>query len=224
MDRAVTQAPRIVLASQSPRRRDLLTLIGIAHAVRPADIDERVLPNEDPVACVERLAREKAAAIAAVDRDALVIGADTIVVIDDRILNKPLDAADAVSMLRTLQGRSHHVYSAVCVAWGDRVAAGVEAVRVHFRVMTPAEVDAYVATGEPMDKAGAYGIQGYGATIVDRIEGDFFAVMGLPLVRLVGLLREVGVTYEFGVCFVTKGEIQKTRGESRKATKTTGRK
>jgi septum formation protein len=176
-----------------------LTLIGIAHTIRPADIDERVLPNEDPVACVERLAREKAATVAAVDRDAVVIGADTIVVIDDRILNKPADAAEAVSMLETLQGRSHHVYTAVCVAWGGRMAAGVEAVQVHFRAMAPAEVDAYVATGEPMDKAGAYGIQGYGATIVDRIEGDFFAVMGLPLVRLVGLLRDVGVRYEFGI-------------------------
>jgi septum formation protein len=196
----MSQAPRVVLASQSPRRRDLLTLIGIAHTVRPADIDERMLPNESPVVCVERLARGKAAAIARSDREALVIGADTIVVIDDRILNKPVDTADAVAMLRTLEGRTHHVYTAVCVAWGDRAASGVESVQVRFRALSPAEIDAYVATGEPMDKAGAYGIQGYGATIVDRIDGDFFAVMGLPLVRLVRLLRDVGVTYDFGTC------------------------
>jgi len=194
----MTAPPRIVLASQSPRRRDLLTLIGLTHTVRPADIDERVLPKESPLACVERLARGKVAAIAGTDRDALVIGADTIVVIDNRILNKPLDTADAVAMLHTLQGRTHYVHTAVCVAWEDHLAAGVESVQVTFRPLSSSEVEAYVATGEPMDKAGAYGIQGYGATIVERIDGDFFAVMGLPLVRLVGLLRDVGLTYDFG--------------------------
>jgi septum formation protein len=161
-----------------------------------------VLPGESPIACVERLARGKAAAIAEADPDALVIGADTIVVIDDRILNKPADAAEALSMLRRLRGRTHQVHTAVCIAWGERVVSGIETVRVRFRAMTDAELLAYIATGEPMDKAGAYGIQGYGATIVDRIEGDFFAVMGLPVVRLVALLREVGVSYEFGTLAV----------------------
>ncbi len=191
-------APRVVLASQSPRRRDLLSLIRIPHIVRPADIDESVLPGETPERCVERLARTKAGHLAEREPDAVVIGADTIVVVDGRILNKPADAADACAMLRTLAGRSHTVFTAICVRWGTRVAAGVEPVRVHFRPLTDSEIDAYVATGEPMDKAGAYGIQGYGATIVDRIEGDFFAVMGLPLVRLVRLLADVGVEYEFG--------------------------
>jgi septum formation protein len=195
--------PRIVLASQSPRRRDLLSLIKIPHVVRPADIDETVRPGETPEACVERLARTKAGHLAAVEPDAIVIGADTIVVIDDRILNKPADAADARAMLSALQGRVHTVYTAVCVRWGSRAAAGTEPVRVHIRPLSPREIDAYVATGEPMDKAGAYGIQGYGATIVDRIEGDFFAVMGLPLVRLVRLLAEIGVDYEFGHLTVT---------------------
>ena len=161
-----------------------------------------MLPDESPIQCVERLAREKAAVIAEADPDALVIGADTIVVIDDRILNKPADAAEALSMLRRLRGRTHQVHTAVCITWGDRVVSGVETVRVRFRAMTDAELLAYIATGEPMDKAGAYGIQGYGATIVDRIEGDFFAVMGLPVVRLVALLREVGVSYEFGTLAV----------------------
>jgi septum formation protein len=162
-----------------------------------------VLPGETPVACVERLARGKAAAIAELEPDALVIGADTIVVIDDRILNKPSDAAEALSMLRRLRGRFHQVHTAVCVRWGDTVVSGVETVRVRFRALTDAELFAYIATGEPMDKAGAYGIQGFGATIVDRIEGDFFAVMGLPLVRLVALMRAAGVSYEFGVLGTT---------------------
>jgi septum formation protein len=190
--------PRVVLASQSPRRRDLLTLIGIGHTVRPADVDESVLPGESPMTCVERLARGKVARIAAAEADALVIGADTIVVLDDRILNKPLDRADAVAMLRALRGRTHLVYTAVCVSWAGRTSSGVEPVSVRFRDLGDEEVDAYVATGEPMDKAGAYGIQGYGAAIVEAIAGDFFAVMGLPLVRLVRLLGDVGVEYEFG--------------------------
>jgi septum formation protein len=161
-----------------------------------------VLPDESPIECVARLARGKAAAVAEADPDALVIGADTVVVIDDRILNKPVDPAEALSMLRRLRGRTHQVHTAVCITWGGRVVSGVETVRVRFRAMTDAELLAYIATGEPMDKAGAYGIQGYGATIVDRIDGDFFAVMGLPLVRLVALLREVGVSYEFGTLAV----------------------
>ena len=192
------RGPRVVLASQSPRRRDLLALIGIDHTTRPADIDESVQAGETPEACVERLARTKAAHIAALERGAVVIAADTVVVIDDCILSKPADTADAIAMLRALRGRSHVVYTAVCVCWDGRSVAGIEPVQVRFRDLTDAEVEAYVATGEPMDKAGAYGIQGYGATIVERIDGDFFAVMGLPLVRLVRLLAEIGVEYEFG--------------------------
>lgn len=188
----------VILASQSPRRRDLLNLIGIAHTVRPADVDESPMPNEPPLAVVERLARAKARRIAAAEANALVIGADTIVVIDDHILNKPADANDARRMLSTLQGRRHDVYTAVCVTLGGREAAGVEDTGVWFRPLSDAEIDAYIATGEPMDKAGAYGIQGYGATIVERVEGDFFTVVGLPLVRLTRLLVEIGVTYDFG--------------------------
>jgi septum formation protein len=176
----------------------LLTLIGLAHSVRPADIDETVLPGEAPLACAERLAETKAKRIAADSPEALVIGADTIVVIDDRIVGKPVNRDDARAMVRSLAGRTHTVFTAVCVVRGARIASGTEAVRVRVRALTEAEIDAYVATGEPMDKAGAYGIQGFGATIVERIEGDFFAVMGLPLVLLTRLLAEVGVRYEFG--------------------------
>jgi septum formation protein len=190
--------PRVVLASQSPRRRDLLNLIGIPHTVRPADIDESVLPGERPLDCVERLARSKARRLAANERDAVVIGADTVVVIDDRILNKPENEDDARAMLERLAGREHVVHTAVCVIYDSTEVAGVETVAVHFRPLSAAEIDAYIATGEPMDKAGAYGIQGYGATIVERVNGDFFAVMGLPLVRLTRLLSGVGLRYEFG--------------------------
>ena len=188
---------RVILASQSPRRRQLLELIGVSHEVRPADIDEAVNAGELPERYAERLAREKSRAISADDPDALVIGADTIVVIDDIILGKPKDVNDAERMLAMLSGRSHTVMTAVAVSHGDSIASGVEIVDVTFAPLDERQIRDYVATGEPMDKAGAYGIQGYGATIVRRIDGDYFAVMGLSLVRLVGLLREVGVSYDF---------------------------
>ena len=191
-------APRLVLASQSPRRRELLTLVGLAHEVRPADVDETPLPGEEPVPHAERLARAKAETLAAREPDAAVVAADTIVVIDGLILGKPADAADARATLRRLAGRTHTVFTAVAVARGGRTVSGVEEVQVTFRALDDREIASYVATGEPMDKAGSYGIQGFGATIVERIDGDYFAVMGLPLVRLVGLLGEVGLRYEFG--------------------------
>jgi septum formation protein len=189
---------RVVLASQSPRRRELLALVGIAHEVRPADVDETPHPGERPAPHAERLARTKASTIARVDRDALVIAADTIVVIDGDILGKPRDAGDAAAMLARLAGREHAVFTAVAVARGDRVASSVAQVTVQFRSLTHDEIAAYVATGEPMDKAGAYGIQGFGATIVERVDGDYFAVMGLPLVTTVRLARELGAAYAFG--------------------------
>ena len=187
---------RVILASQSPRRRELLTLVGIPHEVQPADIDESVWRDERPAPHAERLARTKAAAVA--EAGALTIGADTIVVVDGAILGKPSDEADAYRMLRALSGRAHVVVTAVAVAYGGRVASAVEQVDVRFRALSDQDVAAYIATREPMDKAGAYGIQGYGATIVDRIDGDYFAVMGLPMNRLVRLMAEVGVAYRFG--------------------------
>jgi nucleoside triphosphate pyrophosphatase len=189
---------KVVLASASPRRRDLLDLIGIAHEVRPANIDETMRPRETPRRYAERLAREKASAIATRDPDLITIGADTVVVINRKVLGKPADAADAARMLRMLSGREHTVITAVAVSRGRKLRSAIEEVRVKFRRLRDAEIEEYIAMGEPMDKAGAYGIQGYGATIVERIEGDYFAVMGLPLVRLVGLMRDVGVRYQFG--------------------------
>ena len=188
---------RVILASASPRRRELLTLIGVQHEVRPADIDETQHAGEDPVIYTERLARGKASAIANAEPDAVVIGADTIVVVDCDVLGKPVDERDAARMLRTLSGRRHLVYTAIAVANRGLLVSAVERVDVGFRALTDAEILAYVATREPMDKAGAYGIQGYGATIVDRVEGDYFSVMGLGLRRLVALFSQVGVAYDF---------------------------
>lgn len=188
--------PRVILASQSPRRRALLSLVGIAHEVRPADIDERYLPDESPRAHAERLAREKAETIR--EPEAVVIGSDTIVVVDGDVLGKPRDEADAARMLRRLSGRSHTVITAIAVAWRGRVESGVEEVEVAFHPLTDEDIAGYVATREPMDKAGAYGIQGFGATIVARVDGDYFAVMGLSLQRLVRLLGRLGLRYAFG--------------------------
>ena len=195
---------RVVLASASPRRRQLLELIGIAHEVRPANIDESMRPRENPRRHAERLAREKASAIAKRDPDLIIIAADTIVVVNRKVLGKPKDADDAARMLAMLSGREHVVTTAVAVSRGKKLRSAVEEVRVRFRRLRDDEIEAYIATGEPMDKAGAYGIQGYGATIVERIEGDYFAVMGLPIVRLVGLLRDVGVRYQFGSLATTE--------------------
>jgi septum formation protein len=189
--------PRVVLASQSPRRRDLLSLIGVVHEVRPADIDETILPGETPIGHVERLARGKATAIS-FDDDVVTIGSDTIVVVDGDVLGKPRDRAHAAEMLRRLSGREHVVMTGVAVRWRGGVVSGVEEVGVRFREMTDAEIHGYINTGEPMDKAGAYGIQGYGATIVERVDGDYFAVMGLALGRLIALCREIGLRYDFG--------------------------
>lgn len=188
----------VILASQSPRRRELLTLIGVPHEVQPADIDETQWPGEDPAAHAERLAREKATKVARAHRDSVVIAADTIVVLDGDVLGKPVDAEDAKAALRRLSGRTHTVLTAIAVARGDHLRSGVESVEVTFRPLDDATIAAYVATGEPIDKAGSYGIQGYGATIVERIHGDYFAVMGLAIGRMVQLLREVGASYEFG--------------------------
>jgi septum formation protein len=189
---------KVILASSSPRRRQLLELIGIEHETRPSNIDESIKGKETPRKHAERLAREKASAIAKTEPEAITIAADTIVVIDRKILGKPSNSVDAGSMLTLLNGRNHTVVTAVAVGRGTSLKSGVEEVHVKFRKLSEDEIDAYIATGEPMDKAGAYGIQGFGATIVERIEGDYFAVMGLPLVRLVRLLAELGVDYRFG--------------------------
>ena len=191
-------APRVILASQSPRRRELLTLIGIAHEVRPADIDEAYLAGEEPRAHAERLAREKAAVVVREEPEALVVGSDTIVVVDGDVLGKPRDERQAAEMLARLSGRSHIVMTAVAAAWRGAMLSDVVEVGVTFHRLTSGQIEKYIGTREPMDKAGAYGIQGFGATIVERVDGDYFAVMGLPLQRLVRLMAELGVSYGFG--------------------------
>lgn len=187
----------VVLASSSPRRHELLRLIGVEHDVIPADVDESHTPGEKPDAHAERLARTKAEAVAADRPQSLIIGADTIVVVDEHVLGKPRDVADAARMLRMLSNRTHVVMTAVAVSLAGRTVSLVEKVTVTFRDLSDDQIARYIATGEPMDKAGAYGIQGYGATIVRRIDGDYFAVMGLSLVRLVDLMAELGVRYDF---------------------------
>jgi len=188
----------VVLASGSPRRRQLLELIGIEHEVLPSNIDETLRPRETPRRHAERLAREKASAVATLEAGKITIAADTIVVVNRKVLGKPRDEDDARRMLSMLSGREHTVITAVAVARGRKLRSAVEEVRVKFRRLRQDEIDAYIATGEPMDKAGAYGIQGFGATIVECVDGDYFSVMGLPLARLVTLLRDLGVRYRFG--------------------------
>lgn len=182
------------LASASPRRRELLLQIGVPHRRVDAPVDESVLPGEAPTAYVERLARAKAAAgLAALDGQGCVLGADTAVVLDGRILGKPADRADALAMLAALSGRSHEVLTAVAVADATRCLSRVVSSRVHFRPITAGEGDAYWNTGEPQDKAGGYAIQGLAAIFVDRLEGSYSAVVGLPLAESAALLAEFGI-------------------------------
>lgn len=193
------RAPPLVLASRSPRRADLLTMLAIPFEVDPADIPEEVLPGEDPVAHTRRLAEGKARAVAGRRRGRLVLGGDTVVVRDGTILGKPRDVDDAVAMLLSLAGRAHEVVSALALAEPDGcVHAGVSRTTVWLRSFGEEQARAYVATGEPMDKAGAYAIQGAGAVLVESLEGDYFTVVGLPVPLLVGLLGAAGVPYGFG--------------------------
>jgi septum formation protein len=189
---------RFVLASASPRRRELLDLVGIQHTVDPADIDESMHAGEVPAAHVERLAREKASKVAARHPDAFVIAADTVVVLDGRVMGKPRTEDEAYAMLSDLSGATHTVLTGMACTFNGKLESSVDDVSVTFRSLSGDEVREYIATGEPMDKAGSYGIQGYGATIVRRIDGDYFAVMGLSLVRLVELMQRLRVRYHFG--------------------------
>ncbi len=192
----------LVLASASPRRRELLAQAGFAFTVHPAHIPEDPLAGEDPIAYVTRLAREKAEVVfrslSAEDNakqetaprpgTLVVLGADTTVTLDDEILGKPEDAADAARMLRRLSGRTHRVITGVAVVNAQRVEVAAEATAVRFLTLSDQEIEAYVATGEPMDKAGAYAIQGLAARWIPRIEGCYFNVVGLPLALVSNLL------------------------------------
>jgi septum formation protein len=202
-DRHLGAVPRLVLASGSPRRRELLARLGLAPVVRPTDIDETPLPDEDPIALVRRLAAGKARAGSAGPAGAagvegrgdteVVLAADTVVVLGAEVLGKPRDASDAAAMLRALSGRTHEVTTGVAVRSpaGERVIHVTTAVT--FRPLLDTEVGWYVATGEPLDKAGAYGLQGAGAVLVERVEGSDTNVIGLPLAETVELLRGAGL-------------------------------
>jgi len=191
-DEVAQQRFRLILASASPRRRELLAQASYTFTVEAADVDESVRPGESPAAYVCRLAEEKASAVFARqpnDLPLLVLGADTTVVCDGEILAKPKDAADARRMLLRLSGRVHHVLTGVAVVTRASVTSAVETTQVTFSQIPDAELDLYCATAEPLDKAGAYGIQGYAARWVPRIDGDYFNVMGLPIARMVRLIE-----------------------------------
>jgi septum formation protein len=187
----------LILASQSPRRAELLRNAGISFEVRPADVDESPREGEEPFEYARRLAREKALAVlVSAPNGAVVLGADTTVVVDGESLGKPLDAEDARRMLKLLSGRTHQVTTAVCLAHRDRNGAAVaeveaEVTEVEFSAMSDAEIAAYVASGEPMDKAGAYAIQGGASRWIPRIQGCYFNVVGLPVARVCAMLARI---------------------------------
>ena len=191
----------LVLASASPRRRELLTQAGFAFEVRPAHIPEDPLPGEDPIAYVVRLARQKAEKVyrdfgqpesGDTAPDAItVLGADTTVTLDGQILGKPEDPADAARMLRMLSGRTHRVITGVAIVNAQRTEVAAEVTAVQFLTLSDEEIAAYIATGEPMDKAGAYAIQGRAARWIPRITGDYFNVVGLPLALVTTMLESI---------------------------------
>ncbi|MDZ7675624.1 MAG: Maf family protein [Acidimicrobiales bacterium] len=184
---------RVVLASASPRRRDLLARLGIEPDIRAAAIDETPHPGETPEQLVTRLASAKAEAVPR-DPGEVVVAADTVVVVDDQILSKPADDEDATRMLQRLSGRDHDVISGVHVIADARTASAVESTTVTMRAMGSGEIEAYVASGEPADKAGAYAVQGAGGIFVTRLDGSDTNVIGLPLATLARLFDDVGVT------------------------------
>lgn len=194
--------PLLVLASASPRRTELLRAAGIGFTIEVANVDESLLPGEAPRAYVERLARAKAEASA--HAGTLTLGADTTVVIDGEILGKPADAEDAKRMLRALSNRWHEVWTGVALvdAATQRVWTSAEVTRVKFAELSEAEIDWYVASGEPMDKAGAYGIQDRASRFVERIEGSYTNVVGLPVQTVYRVLKESGVWRPTSVVFI----------------------
>lgn len=182
---------KLVLASRSPRRAELLRAAGIGFTVRVTDVDETPRPDEDPREYCVRLAKEKALAVSA-SPDEIVLAADTTVVFANEILGKPLDESDATRMLRGLSGNRHEVITAICLRSGSGLIADLETTAVWFAPMSDAEIAAYVASGEPMDKAGGYGIQGLASKFIERIEGSYTNVVGLPVSLVYRRLRDFG--------------------------------
>lgn len=184
---------KIILASASPRRKELLSLAGIDFVVKVADVDEVIDPSLTPDGVVMSLAKQKAQAVASENPDSLVIGADTVVVLDGKILGKPKSEENAVELLTMLSGRVHTVYTGVVLIKNEKVKTFCEATQVEFYPLTDEEIKAYVATKEPMDKAGAYGIQGKGCILIRKIDGDYFNVVGLPVSAVYRELRDFDV-------------------------------
>ena len=187
----------IVLASGSPRRRQLLEMLRIPFRVIPPDVDEHVLPGEKPHDYVTRLSRAKAQAVVQRAPGEVILAADTTVVLGGKIFEKPTSPTNAVEMLEQLQGKTHDVLTAVAVAENGRLEQALDVSRVTFRPNSRKTLEEYVATGEPLDKAGAYAIQGLGAPLIERVEGDFFGVMGLPLRLALDLLAKFDRPYRF---------------------------
>ncbi len=179
-----------MLASKSPRRAELLTAAGFEFTVRAGNTDESVLPGESPADYVVRVAREKALAVPRAEGET-ILAADTTVVLDTEIMAKPADAADAVRMLTALASRMHEVSTGICIVHGDRVITDLASTAVWFAPLTRQEIEDYVESGEPMDKAGAYGIQGLASRFVERIDGSYSNVVGLPVSKVYRLLREL---------------------------------
>ena len=183
---------KIILASASPRRRELLTTAGVEFEVLVSEADETIPEGTAPKDAAMMTAEKKALAVAEKCTDSVVIGADTIVVIDDKILGKPKDSADAYAMLRMLSGREHEVITGVCITDGEKTERFAQVSKVRFYELTDEEITAYVATKESDDKAGAYGIQGRGCVLVEGIEGDYFNIVGLPVAATVRALKVFG--------------------------------
>jgi len=188
----LSHSARLILASASPRRRELLLQAGLCYDVLPADIDETQHDGEKPTAYAQRLALEKAQTISALHAGAVVLGADTIVELDGEVLHKPSNVAEAQQMLRALSGRAHRVHTGIAVVYGADQWQHLETTTVYFAEISEADFAHYLASGDSLDKAGAYGIQGYAARWIPRIEGDFFNVMGLPIAATMRLLRASG--------------------------------
>ncbi|GAB6138389.1 Maf family protein [Halanaerobaculum tunisiense] len=187
---------KIILASSSPRRRSLLEQLDFDFVVYPSGIDESQVQERNPHCLVQKLSRLKATKVAR-EREGIVIGADTVVELEDELLEKPVNRDDAYKMLTQLSGRSHQVVTGITVVWGEQSLTDYQKTEVFFRELSASEIEDYISTGEPLDKAGSYGLQGKGAILVKKINGSFYNVVGLPVTKLVQMLKQIGVEVKF---------------------------
>jgi septum formation protein len=187
---------KVVLASASPRRRDLLTLIGCNYEAFSPDVDESIIEGESPESVCRRLSILKAKCASGLFMEALIIAADTLVTIDDKIFGKPCSADEARKMLNVLNGRVHKVITGLTIIFKDKIITEAESTAVYFRELSQNDLDAYISTGEFYGKAGAYAIQGYASLFVERIDGDYFNVVGLPLQKLSGMFEKIGIKFK----------------------------